>query len=121
MDYRPMQVSLATANIDCIRAVVKKARHDEDKIDHDKVNPFAIIASFPSIKERVDQSTSELVQGIDDMIGTYQLDGDDAYSFGRERQYAWFQAHFKHIIGRIQRCYLLIWVPPFSLPLECCV
>ena len=91
MDYRPMQVSLAAANIDRIRSVVKKARRDVDKVDHDRVNPFAIIASFPSIKERVDQ----MVQGIDDMIGTYQLDGNDAYSFGRDRQYAWFQAPFQ--------------------------
>ena len=95
MDYRPMQVSLAAANIDRIRAVVKKARRDVEKVDHDKVNPFAIIVSFPSIKECVDQSTSELVQGIDDMIGTYQLDGDDAYSFGRDRRYAWFQVPFQ--------------------------
>ena len=58
MDYRPMQVSLAAANIDRIRAVVKKARRDVDKVDHDKVNPFTIIASFPSIKERVDQSNA---------------------------------------------------------------
>ena len=56
MDYRPMQVSLTAANIDHIQAVVKKARDDMDKVDHDKVNPFTVIALPPSIKERVDQS-----------------------------------------------------------------
>ena len=66
MDYRPMQVSLT-----------------------------AIIASFPSVKECVDQGISNLVQGIDDMIGAYQLDGDDTYLFGRDRQYAWFRAPFQ--------------------------
>ena len=59
--YRPMQVSLAAANINRIWAVVKKARRDADKVDHDRVNPFTVIASFTSIKERVDQSnTSEV-------------------------------------------------------------
>ena len=29
------------------------------------------------------------------MIGKYQLDGDDAYLFGRDRQFAWFQAPFQ--------------------------
>ena len=29
------------------------------------------------------------------MIGTYQFDGDDAYLFGRDKQYAWFQAPFQ--------------------------
>ena len=95
MDYRPMQVSLAASHIGRIRAAVKKGRHDVDKVDHEKVNPFAIIASFPSIKERVDQSNTSDIQGIDDMIGKYQLDGDDAYSFGRDRQFAWFQAPFQ--------------------------
>ena len=79
---------MATANIDRIQTVVKKARHDVDKVDHDKVNPFTIIASFPSIKQHVDQSNTTEVHGINDMIGKYQLDGGDAYSFGRDRQYA---------------------------------
>ena len=64
---------------------MKRARHDVDKVDRDKVNPFTVKASFPSIKECVDQSNASEVQGIDDMIHTYQLDGDDAYSFGRDR------------------------------------
>ena len=29
------------------------------------------------------------------MVGKYQLDGDDTYSFGRDRQFAWFQAPFQ--------------------------
>ena len=58
MNYRPMQVSLAASHIGRILAAVKKGRRDVDKVDHEKVNPFAIIASFPSIKERVDQSNA---------------------------------------------------------------
>ena len=56
-----MQASLAAAIIDRIRAVAKKARCDVDKVDHDRVNPFAIIASYPSITERVEQGTFDLV------------------------------------------------------------
>ena len=29
------------------------------------------------------------------MVGKYQLEGDDAYNFGRERQYAYFQSPFQ--------------------------
>jgi len=90
-----MQVSLASSNIGRIRAAVQKGRRDVDRVDHERVNPFAIIASFPAIKERVDQSNTSDIQGINDMIGLYQLDGDDAYSFGRNRQFAWFQAPFQ--------------------------
>ena len=44
-----MQVS--AANIYRIWAVVKKATHDVDKVDHDKVNPFTVIPSFiPPLK-----------------------------------------------------------------------
>ncbi|MCY3928218.1 MAG: hypothetical protein OXG81_08075, partial [Acidobacteria bacterium] len=95
MGYRPMQVSLAAANIDRIRAVVKRARCDVDKVDNEKVNPFKVIASFPSIKERVDQTNGSEIAGIEHLIGKYQLDGDDAYLFGRDRQYAYFQAPFQ--------------------------
>ena len=45
MDYRPMQVSLAASHIGRIRAAVKKSRRDVDKVDHEKVNPFTIIAN----------------------------------------------------------------------------
>jgi len=51
MNYQPMAVSIATAKIDRVRAIVKKAKKDVEKIDNDHVNPFAIIASFPSIKK----------------------------------------------------------------------
>jgi len=46
MDYRPIEMSLAAANIDQIRTAVKKARQEVDKVDNEKVNPFKIIASF---------------------------------------------------------------------------
>jgi len=95
MQYRPMQVSLAANNLHRIRAVVKRVRSDVDKIDNEKVNPFKIIASFPAVKERVDQTNGTEIAGIDRLIGKYQLDADDAYSFGRDRQYAWFQAPFQ--------------------------
>ena len=95
MDLQTMQCrNHSLAAFDRIWAVVKQARRDVDKVDHDKVSPFTVIASFTSIKEHVDQSNASEVQGIDDMTCTYQLDGDDAYSFGRDRQYAWFQAPF---------------------------
>ena len=42
----------ATTNIDRMRAIVKKARKDVEKIDNDKVR---FIASFPAIKERIDK------------------------------------------------------------------
>ena len=74
---------------------MKRVRSDVDKIDNEKVNPFKIIASFPAIKERVDQTNGTEIAGIDRLIGKYQLDADDAYSFGRDRQYTWFQAPFQ--------------------------
>lgn len=37
MEYRPMQVSIAAANLHRVRAIVKKARNE---IDNEKVNPF---------------------------------------------------------------------------------
>ena len=60
-----------------------------------KVNPFKVIASFPIIKERVDQNNVSEIAGVEDLIGNYQLDGDDAYSFWKDRQFAWFQAPFQ--------------------------
>ena len=56
MDYHPGDVSMAAANIERVRAVVKNARK---------------------------------------LIGKYQLDGDEACSFGRDRQYAVFQSPFQ--------------------------
>ena len=33
---------------------------------------------------------------INALVGNYQLDGNSAYSFGRHRQYAFFNHHFRH-------------------------
>ena len=99
MTYQPMSVSLAAANIDRVRAVVKKAKKEVDKLDNDRVNPFKIIASFPSIKSRIDSNSECLdmnqIGTINALVGNYQLDGDGAYSFGRDRQYAFFQPPFQ--------------------------
>ena len=96
MNYQPMAVSIATANIDHVRAVVKKAKKDVEKIDNDLVNPFAIIASFPSIKKYIDSNSDSVeIEAISVMMGDYQLDGDDAYTFECDRQYAFFQAPFQ--------------------------
>ena len=40
MHYRSMELSLAAANIDRIRSVMKKARQEVDKIDNERVNPL---------------------------------------------------------------------------------
>ena len=52
MVYSPMEKSIAAANIDRLRAVVNKSKKDVYKVDNDKINPFKIVASFPSIKEK---------------------------------------------------------------------
>ena len=98
MQYRQMETSLPTANIDRIRAIVKKARKEAEKIDNDKVNPFKIIASFPAIKARIDKQCTTLEsksKEIDELVGTYQLDGDCAYNFSRDRRYVFFQSLFQ--------------------------
>ena len=99
MDCQPMQVSLAAANIDRIRAIVKNAKKEVDKIDNERVNPFKVIASFKHIKERIDGNQScaanAQLQAIEKLVGNYQLDGDNAYCFGSERQYAFFQSPFQ--------------------------
>ena len=46
MTYQPMSVSLAAANIDRVRVVVKKAKREVEKIDNDRVNPFKIISKI---------------------------------------------------------------------------
>ena len=51
-----MEASLAAANIDRVRAVVRKARKEINKVDNDRANPFKVIASFPSIKDHIDGS-----------------------------------------------------------------
>ena len=99
MDYRPMEASLPTANIDRMRAVVKKARREVEKIDNEKVNPFKVIASFPAIKHRIDQQQGSVQDNtlteVNRLIDTYQLDGDDASNFTRDRRFAFFQAPFQ--------------------------
>jgi len=96
MDYRPMEVSLPASNIDRVRAVVKKARKQVDKVDNERVNPFKVVASFPAIKHRIDQQQGSVqdstLSEVNRLIDTYQLDGDDAYTFTRDRRYAFFQA-----------------------------
>lgn len=99
MNYCPIEASLPAANIDRVRAVVKKVRKDADKIDNERVNPFKIIASFSMIKEKLDEQHckfgSNAVGEVNKLIGTYQLDGDSAYSFSRDRRLAFFQAPFQ--------------------------
>ena len=85
MNCRPIECSLAAANIDRIRKVVKKARQEVDKTDNEKVNPFKVIASFPHIKERIDRGNEcGHSEAVNQLIGTYQIDSDDAYCFGRD-------------------------------------
>ena len=93
MNCRPIEYSLAAANTDRVRMVVKKARQEVDKTDNEKVNPLKIISSFPLIKQRGNECHhSEL---IDQLVGTYQLDNDDAYCFGGDNQYVLFQSPFQ--------------------------
>ena len=99
MDYRPMEASLPTANLDRMRAVVKKARREVEKIDNEKVNPFKVIASFPAIKHKIDEQQGNIQDStlteVNKLIDTYQLDGDDAHNFTRDRRLAFFQAPFQ--------------------------
>ena len=97
LDYQLMEASFATANVSRIRSVVKKAKSFLIKTDNERVNPFKIIASFPAIKERIDgNSTNQSnTENIKKLVRTFQLDGDDAYSFGRHKQYAFFQSPFQ--------------------------
>lgn len=98
MDYRPMEASLPTDNINRMRAVVKKARREADKIDNEKVNPFKVIASFPAIKHKIDQQQGSIqdstLSEINRLIDTYQLDCDDAYTFTRDQRFAFFSSAF---------------------------
>ena len=97
MDCQPMEVSLAAANIDRIRTILKKARKEVDKVDNERVSPFKIIASFKHIKDRIDgnHNCAANAEAIDKLVGKYQLEGDHAYCFGSERQYAFFQSPFQ--------------------------
>ena len=71
---------------------MKRVRNEIDKVNNEKVNPFKTISSFPAIKEQVDQTNGSEIHGIGQLIGKYQLDGNGAYSFGEDQQYACFQA-----------------------------
>ena len=95
MSYRPMEISLAAANIDRVRTIVKKARQDVKGLIM-KAKSFKIIASFPAIKERIDRNnTCDNSEEINKLVGTYQIDGDDAYCFRRDKQYALFNLLFR--------------------------
>jgi len=96
MNCRPIECSLPAANIDRIRTIVKKARKEVDKTDNEKVNPFKVIVSFPYIKERIDRANEcHYSEAVNQLVGTYQLDSDNAYSFQRDNQYALFQSPFQ--------------------------
>jgi len=72
---------------------VNKFKKDIYKVNNDKVNPFKIIDLFPSIKERIDRNNLHHAletDAVDKMIGKYQLDGDSAYCFTRDRRFAFF-------------------------------
>ena len=56
LNYQPMEASLAAANIDRVRALVRKVRKEIDKVDSDRVNPLKVVASFSSIKDHIDGS-----------------------------------------------------------------
>jgi len=69
-NYQPMVESLAAANIDCVRAVVRKARKDIDNIDN---NRDILIASFPSNKECIDGTmTLSNNEAVGELVGKYQ-------------------------------------------------
>ena len=109
MDYRPIEKSLPAANIDRIRTIVKRARQEVEKVDNERINPFKIIASFPAIKESIDKNNvhiSQSTEAINQLVGTYQIDGDDAYCFGRDKQYALFQSLSRPPIGLKLKSYL---------------
>ena len=58
LNYQPMEPSLATASLDRVRAVVRKARKEIDKVNNGRLDPFKVIASFQSIKARIDSTSN---------------------------------------------------------------
>ena len=63
-----------------------KARKEIDKVDNDRVNPFKVVVSFSSIKDCIDGTiTLSNSEAVSKLVGKYQLEGDDAYSFEGER------------------------------------
>ena len=112
LDYQLMETSFATANVSCIRSVVKRAKSFLDKTDNERVNPFKIIALFPAIKEHIDGNSTDQsnTENIKKLIGTYQLNGDNAYSFGRDKQYAFSNHLFELNNGPQLKCCSLILI-----------
>ena len=88
-----IEKSLAAANLDRIRVVLNKTKRQIDKVDSERVDPFKIVSSFPAIKSKIDQSfsseaKSELTETINELVGTYQIASDDAYTFTRDGRFA---------------------------------
>jgi len=53
---------------------VNRSKKDIYKVNNDKINPFKIIDSFPSIKERIDRNNLHHAletAAVDKMIGKY--------------------------------------------------
>ena len=72
-DYQLMEVSLAAANIDWIRTILKKAGKEVDKVDNECVNSFKIIASFKLIKDCIDGNHNCVAnaEAIDKLVAPY--------------------------------------------------
>lgn len=51
-----MEKSIAAAKIDKLRAAVNKSKKNVYNVGKDKINLFKIVASFPSIKEKIDRN-----------------------------------------------------------------
>ena len=68
MGYRPMEKSMAAANID--RMITK-----QEKIDNERGNCSS-------------ETLTSQTQMVNELVSTYQLDADDAYTFTRDRQFA---------------------------------
>ena len=95
MNYNPMEVSVATGNIDRVRVNVNKSKKEIYKVNNGKINPIKIIDSFPSIKGRNNLHHALETAAVDKMIGKYQMDGDSAYRITRDRRFAFFQSPFQ--------------------------
>ena len=97
MGYRPIEKSYTAANLEGIRAVLNKTKRLIDKVNSERVDPIKIASSFPAIKSQSfsSEATSELTETINELLGTYQLDSDDAYMFTRDGRFAYFQSPFQ--------------------------
>ena len=83
-----MEASLAAANIDRVRAVVRKARKEINKVDNDRANP---LPPFHQLKTIL---MVPLLCQMLKLLVNYQLE-DHAYNFDGERQHAYFQSPFQ--------------------------